>query len=53
MESGKMMDDGDSVLRTASVSPLDHDKDTLSLTRKNASAFFHFLGDMKMEEMVE
>ena len=28
------------VLRTTSVSPLDRDKDTLSLTRKNALAFF-------------
>ena len=28
------------VLRTTSVSPLDRDKDTLSLTRKNAVAFF-------------
>ena len=30
------------VLRTTSVSPLDRDKDTLSLTRKNADAFFRF-----------
>ncbi len=34
---------GDFVLRTTSVSPLDHDKDTLSLTRKNAGAFFRFI----------
>ena len=35
--------DGESfVLRTTSVSPLDRDKDTLSLTRKNANAFFRF-----------
>ena len=33
----------DFVLRTTSVSPLDHDKDTLSLTRKNAGAFFRFI----------
>ena len=31
------------VLRTTSVSPLDRDKDTLSLTRKNAGAFFRFI----------
>ena len=30
---------GDFVLRTTSVSPLDRDKDTLSLTRKNALHF--------------
>ena len=34
---------GDFVLRTTSVSPLDRDKDTLSLTRKNAGAFFRFI----------
>ena len=32
------------VLRTTSVSPLDRDKDTLSLTRKNANAFFRLRG---------
>ena len=32
------------VLRTTSVSPLDRDKDTLSLTRKNADAFFRLRG---------
>ena len=32
------------VLRTTSVSPLDRDKDTLSLTRKNADAFFRLQG---------
>ncbi len=38
-----MMVDGECfVLRTTSVSPLDRDKDTLSLTRKNANAFFRF-----------
>ena len=32
------------MLRTTSVSPLDRDKDTLSLTRKNADAFFRLQG---------
>ena len=32
------------VLRTTSVSPLDRDKDTLSLTRKNANAFSAYGG---------
>ena len=31
---------GNFVLRTTSVSPLDRDKDTLSLTRENADTFF-------------
>jgi len=47
------LNDRDFVLRTTSVSPLDRDKDTLSLTRKTAIAVFRSHGFGKIRGEME